>query len=742
MIRPTTLTYPNARAITISYGTSGGINDSASRVDALVDGATTLVNYTYLGAGIPVQTTYPQPSIQHTLLGSSGGTSPAGDIYWGLDNFGRIIDSRWYNTGSGVDVDRIKYGYDRASNRIWRENPVATAASAKFDEIYRNDGLQRLKDMQRGTLNGSNSAVTSPTFGQCWTLDPTGNWLGFNESTNGSSWTLTQTRTSNPVNEITGITNTVGSAWAATAYDAAGNMTSMPRPATPTSGYTAIYDAWNRLVAVKAGASFIQQNQYDARNFRTVILSYSGGVLSETRHSYFTTNWRCIEERVGSATTAERHFVWGARYIDDLVERDRDTTGGGTLNQRLYALQDANWNMSALTSTAGVVAERYAYSPYGRPIFLSSAYVVRSISSYAWETLYCGYRYDSISQLFPVRSRVFHPLLGGWNTRDPIAYAGGINLQAYVNARPNNITDAFGLASTVENALSGIGNTFIQLGYYFRDCGAGALETSSILLSRDVVGFGTIAPVNFQDWSAAALSNQPSDPNFWQTTRSRALNAGLAGFTAGGTQVISAVQYYVETEDVDGAQQQLFSIAGVNTFAASTCPSRVPCRQSAAPRSRSPVSPALTEGQALLLAEAEAYAFAARLRRAAENTRRGEVPQAASVTFCAQTGRFYRAIPRGGNSHLGQQPTTIHPSLRRLMPETSLENFPTTNCAEFNSQNAALLDGGSPRYLYQFTVNPARYLNRNPPVSITQPKGSCGNCSITNQNIIWINPRR
>ena len=63
MIRPTTLMYPNARAITISYGTSGGINDSASRVDALLDRATTLVNYAHLGAGVPVQTMYLQLTI-------------------------------------------------------------------------------------------------------------------------------------------------------------------------------------------------------------------------------------------------------------------------------------------------------------------------------------------------------------------------------------------------------------------------------------------------------------------------------------------------------------------------------------------------------------------------------------------------------------------------------------------------------------------------------------------------------
>jgi len=77
-----------------------------------------------------------------------------------------------------------------------------------------------------------------------------------------------------------GITNSVGGAWTAPAYGLAGNMTTMPRPGTPSSSYTAVYDAWNRQVGIKTGTVDVQQYQYDARNFRTVILSDTGGVLS------------------------------------------------------------------------------------------------------------------------------------------------------------------------------------------------------------------------------------------------------------------------------------------------------------------------------------------------------------------------------------------------------------------------------------------------------------------------------
>ena len=432
-IRSTSMTYPNGRVLTYDYGAAAGMNDVLSRIGSLIDndGTTQLSDYSYVGLGAFVVADYTEPDVQYTLVDLAGSNDPdTGDIYSGWDRFSRVKDCRWYDYGASADIARLNYGYDRASNRLWRNDTIAQSLGVAYDELYTYDGAHRLKDMQRGTLNGSKTAVTSRNFEQCWTLDSTNNWSGFRESTNGSSWTTVQSRTANKVNEITNITNTTGSAWAATAYDAAGNMTSMPRPATLVNGYTAIYDAWNRLMAIKAGASFVQQNQYDGRHFRTVILTYAGGILSETRHSYFTSSWQCLEERTGTSTSAERQFVWGVRYIDDLIIRDRDTTGGGTLNERRYAHQDANWNMIAVATTGGLVGERYAYSQFGKSIIMSSAYVPRSVSSYDWETTFCGYRIDRSTQLYCVRNRFLHSAIGTFITRDPILYPDGANTYA------------------------------------------------------------------------------------------------------------------------------------------------------------------------------------------------------------------------------------------------------------------------------------------------------------------------
>ncbi|MFN5196038.1 MAG: RHS repeat-associated core domain-containing protein, partial [Planctomyces sp.] len=394
-IRPTTVTYPNGRVVTYGYDSSNSMADALSRVAAVIDndgGATHLADYSYLGCGTPspglgegrgegiVETDYTQPDVRYTLVGTAGGDDPdTGDkqrkppseerggrleavAQEELDRFGRIKDSDWYNYGTSADADRIKYGYDRSGSRIWRENTVARSQGKYFDEKYLYDQIHRLKDMSRGGLGSGGSTLSNKQFAQCWGLDETGNWSNFREDNAGAgSWTLNQSRTSNTVNEITDITETVGASWVTPVYSRAGNMTTMPQPASPASNYTATYDAWNRLVKIADGGNTVSEYQYDGAKRRVVQKSYVSGTLNETRHLYYTepSKWQVVEERVGTSTSANRQFVWGLRYIDDLILRDRDTDGNGTLDERLYSLQDANWNVTGLVNTSGVIQQRF-----------------------------------------------------------------------------------------------------------------------------------------------------------------------------------------------------------------------------------------------------------------------------------------------------------------------------------------------------------------------------------------------
>ncbi|MDA0835071.1 MAG: hypothetical protein O2955_11310 [Planctomycetota bacterium] len=447
IVRPTSLTYPDGRVLTFDYGTTDGIDDASSRIFALVDddmGSTHLAEYSYLGRNTFVKVDYTEPDLEYVLFDLAGSNDPdTGDIYSGFDRFGRVKDSRWYDYGSSTDADRIKYGYDRNSNRICRQNTVAEALGKHFDELYAYDLINRLKDLDRGTLNGGKDGVTDLSFAECWALDQTGNWKNYRQDDDGSgTWDLSQNRATNMVNEITDVSESAGPSWVTPVYNRAGNMTTMPQPANPTASYAATYDAWNRLVKIApTGAATLAEYAYDGARRRVIQKSYVSGMLDETRHLYYTepSMWQVIEERVDSESTADKQFVWGLRYVDDIVLRD-DTS------QRLYGMQDANWNVTSIANDSGDVQERFAYSAYGVPVFMNSSFVVLSSSAADWETLYCGYRYETVTALYNIRHRVMHNSLGTWIQRDFLPHE--ISLYEYAFSNPIHLTDWNGLIAS------------------------------------------------------------------------------------------------------------------------------------------------------------------------------------------------------------------------------------------------------------------------------------------------------
>jgi YD repeat-containing protein len=123
---------------------------------------------------------------------------------------------------------------------------------------------------------------------------------------------------------------------------------SIPKPTDTTGVFSAVHDAWDRLVEVKDGANTVANYEYDGFSGRIVKETYTAGSLSETRHYYVSSAWRVLEERVGSSTSPDRQYLWGRRYVDELIFRDRDTDANGTLDERLYALQDGNFNVTTI----------------------------------------------------------------------------------------------------------------------------------------------------------------------------------------------------------------------------------------------------------------------------------------------------------------------------------------------------------------------------------------------------------
>lgn len=271
-----------------------------------------------------------------------------------------------------------------------------------------------------------------------------GNWGNFTTKASGTT-NLNQTRTANAVNEITNITESTGPTWIVPDYDDAGNTVVMPQVAAPTQPMVAVYDAWNRMVSLsvpaesgsssssssssssRGGWMLLAQYQYDGRNFRIVKQTYSDGYVSETRDFYFTANWQDIEEQVGGTT--EDQYVWGIRYIDELICRDEDGSSGSISGSsssssssssepvRLYATQDANFNLTSISDTSGSVVERYLFDPYGNRTIMNSSWSIITSSDYEWVIGHQGLILNEESGLIYVRYRPLQPVLGRWMQR-------------------------------------------------------------------------------------------------------------------------------------------------------------------------------------------------------------------------------------------------------------------------------------------------------------------------------------
>jgi len=437
--RPTTMTYPNGQSLTFDYGSSGGSDDVLSRVAALKQGTTSLAAYTYLGLSQVLKASYGQPQLELTYIKQAGESNgDAGDQYTGLDRFGRVVDQRWLKGANAVE--RVKYGFNRAHNRPWRENVVASAGQ---DEYYTYDGLYQLTNLDRGDLNTGKTAIDgTPAREEDFSLDSSGNWTAYVIKTSGST-DLNQTREHNKANETTkidGATTYLG-------YDAVGNMIKTPKPSAWNQAFDLKYDAWNRLVKVEDGAATVAVYKYDGVNRRGVKETYAGGSLDKTRHYYYSDRWQVLEERVDTSSSPERQYVWGLRHLDDLVLRDWDSDGNGTVDDRRYAVGDV-FSVTGTVDTSGNVQERYGYEAYGAMRVMNASFQTSSSTSATSQVSYAGYVADWETGFYQVRNRFLHPKLGRWTTRDPLLYLGGTSLYAYVLNNPISAIDPGGLANT------------------------------------------------------------------------------------------------------------------------------------------------------------------------------------------------------------------------------------------------------------------------------------------------------
>jgi len=97
-------------------------------------------------------------------------------------------------------------------------------------------------------------------------------------------------------------------------------------------------------------------------------------MIFRTRYGYsgipgtwyrFRNGQRMIEMRDG-CDYVRKQYVWGLGYVDELVQLATNFGDNNLCDRFYYAVQDANYNVLGVTDAAGVLVERYEYTPYGQ----------------------------------------------------------------------------------------------------------------------------------------------------------------------------------------------------------------------------------------------------------------------------------------------------------------------------------------------------------------------------------------
>ena len=166
-------------------------------------------------------------------------------------------------------------------------------------------------------------------------------------------------------------------------------------------------------VDVNADSSVDMEYKYDALGRRVARVGSSGSLV------YVQADQQTIADYgVGDAPSLPLYRYVYASYVDEPVVR-KEVGTSGTVH---YFHRNQQYSIYALTTAAGAIAERYAYTAYGQPTILSAAAAVLTSSAINNRYTYTAREWDNTIGLHHFRARWMSGLTGRFLTRDPIGY--------------------------------------------------------------------------------------------------------------------------------------------------------------------------------------------------------------------------------------------------------------------------------------------------------------------------------
>jgi RHS repeat-associated protein len=154
------------------------------------------------------------------------------------------------------------------------------------------------------------------------------------------------------------------------------------------------------------------------------------------------------QARVGGQDAHVR-FDLGA-YIDSststtqLAKQTPDQSHVAARNRAGEFCCNQQYSVTAITTSTGTIAERYAYSAYGQPTILDASGSILNASAISNRYTYTGREWDATLGLHYFRERWISPSAGRFLSRDPIGFKAGTNHYRFIRSRALRYLDPMG----------------------------------------------------------------------------------------------------------------------------------------------------------------------------------------------------------------------------------------------------------------------------------------------------------
>jgi len=109
------------------------------------------------------------------------------------------------------------------------------------------------------------------------------------------------------------------------------------------------------------------------------------------------------------------------------------------------------YSITAMTTSTGAVAERYAYTAYGQPTILDASGTVLPTSNFSIRTSYTGREWDATLGLHHFRARWMSPSAGRFIVRDPAVFFDGPNIYSFLRSKAVLGADPSGMWTEVRS---------------------------------------------------------------------------------------------------------------------------------------------------------------------------------------------------------------------------------------------------------------------------------------------------